>query len=121
MGSTIATGLWPKKAASAIAIMFSGLTIALVTGVPLGTWIGQVFGWRETFLVVSLLGLVAMVGSLLLIPNNLPKGAASTIREQLSVLTKSPCCWSTPRLRWVTAAPSRRSPSSPHPAAGERL
>ena len=91
VGSTIATGLVAKeKAASAIAIMFSGLTIALVTGVPLGTWIGQVFGWRETFLVVSLLGLVAMVGSLLLIPSNLPKGAASTIREQLSVLTKKP-------------------------------
>lgn len=91
VGSTIATGLVAKeKAASAIAIMFSGLTVALVTGVPLGTWIGQVFGWRETFLVVSLLGLVAMVGSLLLIPGNLPKGAASTIREQLSVLTKKP-------------------------------
>ncbi|EPC3541765.1 MFS transporter [Aeromonas hydrophila] len=91
VGSTIATSLVAKeKAASAIAIMFSGLTIALVTGVPLGTWIGQVFGWRETFLVVSLLGLVAMVGSLLLIPNNLPKGAASTLHEQLSVLTKKP-------------------------------
>ncbi|MBL0625805.1 MFS transporter [Aeromonas jandaei] len=91
VGSTIATSLVAKeKAASAIAIMFSGLTIALVTGVPLGTWIGQVFGWRETFLVVSLLGLVAMVGSLLLIPSNLPKGVASTIREQLSVLTKKP-------------------------------
>ncbi|MFM1680305.1 MFS transporter [Aeromonas salmonicida] len=91
VGSTIATGLVAKeKAASAIAIMFSGLTVALVTGVPLGTWIGQVFGWRETFLVVSLLGVIAMVGSLLLIPNNLPKGAASTIREQLAVLTKKP-------------------------------
>ncbi|CAM4038642.1 MFS transporter [Aeromonas bestiarum] len=91
VGSTIATGLVAKeKAASAIAIMFSGLTVALVTGVPLGTWIGQVFGWRETFLVVSLLGLIAMVGSLLLIPSNLPKGAASSIREQLLVLTKKP-------------------------------
>ncbi|WP_429023395.1 MFS transporter [Aeromonas allosaccharophila] len=91
VGSTIATGLVAKeKAASAIAIMFSGLTVALVTGVPLGTWIGQVFGWRETFLVVSLLGVIAMVGSLLLIPSNLPKGAASTIREQLAVLTKKP-------------------------------
>ena len=91
VGSTIATGLVAKeKAASAIAIMFSGLTVALVTGVPLGTWIGQVFGWCETFLVVSLLGLIAMVGSLLLIPGNLPRGAASTIREQLSVLTKKP-------------------------------
>ena len=91
VGSTIATGLVAKeKAASAIAIMFSGLTVALVTGVPLGTWIGQGFGWRETFLVVSLLGLVAMVGSLLLVPGNLPKGAASSVREQLSVLTKKP-------------------------------
>ncbi|WP_368228844.1 MFS transporter [Aeromonas sp. R10-1] len=91
VGSTIATGLVAKeKAASAIAIMFSGLTVALVTGVPLGTWIGQVFGWRETFLVVSLLGLVAMVGSLLLVPGNLPKGASSSVREQLSVLTKKP-------------------------------
>src|SRR5881628_729616 len=51
IGSTIATGLVPKdKAASAIAIMFTGLTVALVTGVPLGTFIGQHFGWRETFL-----------------------------------------------------------------------
>lgn len=91
VGSTIATGLVAKeKAASAIAIMFSGLTVALVTGVPLGTWIGQVFGWRETFLVVSLLGLVAIVGSLLLVPGNLPKGAASSVREQLSVLTRKP-------------------------------
>ena len=91
VGSTIATGLVAKdKAASAIAIMFSGLTVALVTGVPLGTWIGQQFGWRETFLVVSLLGVIAMVGSGLLIPSNLPKGAASTIREQLAVLTKKP-------------------------------
>ena len=91
VGSTIATGLVAKeKAASAIAIMFSGLTVALVTGVPLGTWIGQVFGWRETFLAVALLGLIALIGSLLLIPNNLPKGAASSIREQLAVLTKKP-------------------------------
>ncbi|MGE6293801.1 MFS transporter [Aeromonas media] len=91
VGSTIATGLVAKeKAASAIAIMFSGLTVALVTGVPLGTWIGQVFGWRETFLVVSALGVIAMAGSLLLIPNNLPKGAASSLREQLAVLTHKP-------------------------------
>ena len=91
VGSTIATGLVAReKAASAIAIMFSGLTVALVTGVPLGTWIGQQFGWRETFLVVSALGVIAMVGSLLLIPSNLPKGTASTIREQLAVLTHKP-------------------------------
>jgi predicted MFS family arabinose efflux permease len=60
IGSTIATSLVPKeKAASAIAIMFTGLTVALVTGVPLGTFIGQHFGWRETFLAVSALGVMA--------------------------------------------------------------
>ncbi len=51
IGSTIAASLVPReKAASAIALMFSGLTVALVTGVPLGTFIGQAFGWQTTFL-----------------------------------------------------------------------
>ena len=89
IGSTIATSLVPKeKAASAIAIMFTGLTVALVTGVPLGTWIGQLFGWRETFLVLSALGLIACVGSYCLIPANLPRGAAASLRDQLVVLTQ---------------------------------
>lgn len=89
IGSTIATSLVPKeKAASAIAIMFTGLTVALVTGVPLGTWIGQLFGWRETFLVVSALGFIACVGSYCLIPAHLPRGAAASLREQLAVLTQ---------------------------------
>jgi len=62
IGSTIATGLVPReKAASAIAIMFTGLTVALVTGVPLGTFIGQHFGWRATFLAVAALGVIAIV------------------------------------------------------------
>ncbi len=89
IGSTIATSLVPKeKAASAIAIMFTGLTVALVTGVPLGTWIGQLFGWRETFLVVSALGLIACVGSYCLIPAHLPRGATASLRDQLVVLTQ---------------------------------
>ncbi len=66
IGATIATSLVSKdKEASAIAIMFTGLTVALVTGVPLGTFIGQEFGWRATFLVVSLLGVIAIICSLL--------------------------------------------------------
>ncbi|QKN83193.1 MFS transporter [Scandinavium goeteborgense] len=88
IGSTIATSLVPKeKAASAIAIMFGGLTVALVTGVPLGTVIGQHFGWRETFLAVSLLGVIALISSLILVPKNIPQRAAATLREQLQVLT----------------------------------
>lgn len=89
IGSTIATSLVPKeKEASAIALMFSGLTVALVTGVPLGTYIGQHFGWRATFLVVSALGLIALLGSALLIPKNLKQGVPAKISQQLAVLTK---------------------------------
>jgi DHA1 family inner membrane transport protein len=87
IGSTIATSLVSKdKEASAIAIMFTGLTVALVTGVPLGTLIGQHFGWRATFLVVSLLGLIAFIGSALLVPKNLKQSAPAKLREQLQVL-----------------------------------
>ncbi|WP_341206984.1 MFS transporter, partial [uncultured Psychrosphaera sp.] len=88
IGSTIATGLVPKeKGASAIAIMFTGLTVALVTGVPLGTYIGQIFGWEATFLTVSVLGLLAMIGSAILIPNNLKQAKPANISSQLKVLT----------------------------------
>ncbi|CAM4179972.1 MFS transporter [Pseudoalteromonas maricaloris] len=87
IGSTIATSLVSKdKEASAIAIMFTGLTAALVTGVPLGTWIGQQFGWRATFLVVSALGVIALLGSALLIPKNLKQSASASLSEQAKVL-----------------------------------
>ncbi|MGK0445602.1 MAG: multidrug resistance protein [Bermanella sp.] len=89
IGSTIATSLVPReKEASAIAIMFTGLTVALVTGVPLGTWIGQNFGWRATFLVVAVLGLIALIGSALLVPKNMKQAAPARISQQLSVLTQ---------------------------------
>ncbi|MGL6316374.1 MFS transporter [Vibrio sp. WXL103] len=89
IGSTIATGLVAKeKAASAIAIMFTGLTVALVTGVPLGTYIGQSFGWQATFLIVALLGLIALIGSAILVPSNLKQPPATKLVDQMKVLTQ---------------------------------
>jgi DHA1 family inner membrane transport protein len=89
IGSTIATGLVPKeKAASAIAIMFTGLTVALVTGVPLGTFIGQHFGWRETFLAVSALGAIAFVVSLLFVPRTIKHTPPASVTQQLKVLAQ---------------------------------
>ena len=89
IGSTIATSLVPKeKAASAIALMFTGLTVALVTGVPLGTFIGQTFGWQSTFLAVSLLGAIAFVGSWILVPNNLAQSTPASLMAQFAVLKK---------------------------------
>ncbi|MEN5427036.1 MFS transporter [Stenotrophomonas pennii] len=97
IGSIIATSVVPKeKAASAIAIMFTGLTVALVTGVPLGTFIGQHLGWRATFLAVSGLGVVALLGSLAFVPRNLAQSAPATVRQQLGVLAQ-------PRLLMVYA------------------
>jgi len=88
IGSTIATSLVPKeKEASAIAIMFTGLTVALVTGVPLGTFIGQTFGWRATFLTVAVLGAIALIGSAFLVPRNLKQSKPATLRQQLEVIT----------------------------------
>ncbi|ENP8445767.1 MFS transporter [Vibrio alginolyticus] len=89
IGSTIATSLVSKeKAASAIAIMFTGLTVALVTGVPLGTWIGQTFGWQATFLIVAILGIIALIGSALLVPSNLKQPPATKLSSQVKVLTQ---------------------------------
>lgn len=97
IGSTIATSLVPKeKAASAIALMFTGLTVALVTGVPLGTFVGQYLGWQAVFYAVSALGFIAMIGSAILVPNNLPQQKSATFAEQLQVLTE-------PRLLMVYA------------------
>lgn len=87
VGSIIATGLVPKdKAASAIATMFSGMTVAFVTGIPMGTFIGQHFGWRTTFLVVAAFGLIAMLGSALFVPKRIAHAAPAPLSKQASVL-----------------------------------
>lgn len=87
IGSTIATQLVTKeKAAAAIAMMFTGLTVALVTGVPLGAYIGQHFGWQTTFLVVMSLGVIAFIGALLFVPKNLQQPKPVKLMQQLDVI-----------------------------------
>ncbi|WBQ05997.1 MFS transporter [Kribbella sp. CA-293567] len=69
VGSVVAASLVPKaKQASAIALMFTGLTVANVFGVPGGTALGQQFGWRSTFWAVTALGVIGLLGILLLLP-----------------------------------------------------
>lgn len=87
VGATIAADLVaPDKRASAIAMMFMGLTVAIVTGVPLGTFIGQTFGWRATFWAVAGLGLVAFAAIALLLPANLKREEPAGLMEQVRVL-----------------------------------
>jgi MFS transporter, DHA1 family, inner membrane transport protein len=88
IGSTIAADLVPEnKRASAIAFMFTGLTVATVTGVPLGTFIGQAFGWRATFLGVALLGVIGIIASAILVPKDLKESPPAKFSEQLKILT----------------------------------
>lgn len=72
LGATVASELVaPHRRSAAIAMMFSGLTLANVLGVPIGAWIGQHAGWRATFWAVSGLGLLALGALLLLVPRHL--------------------------------------------------
>ncbi|RKP57297.1 MFS transporter [Cohnella endophytica] len=88
IGATIAVQLVPQeKKASAIAFMFTGLTVATVTGVPLGTFIGQSFGWRATFWGVAFLGVVAIVAIAFLIPRNLKQAQPAKFSDMLRLVT----------------------------------
>ncbi|UTL75593.1 MFS transporter [Bacillus halotolerans] len=88
IGSTIAADLVPEnKRASAISIMFTGLTIATVTGVPFGTFIGQQLGWRFAFMVIIAVGIIAVIANGILVPSNLRKGTKTTMRDQLKLVT----------------------------------
>jgi len=91
IGSTIAADLVPEnKRASAIAFMFTGLTVATVTGVPLGTFIGQHFGWRSTFWAVAILGIIAIIAISILVPKNIKQAPASKLSDNFKILTNGP-------------------------------
>ena len=63
IGSVVAASLVPEnRKASAVAMMFTGLTLANVLGVPLGTALGQFAGWRMPFFVVAVLGVLSLIG-----------------------------------------------------------
>ena len=87
VGATIAADLVPEdRRASAIAMMFMGLTVAIVTGVPLGTFIGQTFGWRATFWAVAALGVIAFAGIAALLPGRIAKAPPASLLDQVRVL-----------------------------------
>lgn len=71
----------PGKAVRAVALLFTGMTVANVVGVPLGTWIGQAAGWRITFVLVAALAAAALVAMLLWMPRHLGGGAFGMRRE----------------------------------------
>ncbi|MFC8721274.1 MFS transporter, partial [Kitasatospora sp. NPDC057198] len=71
------------KKAGAIATMFTGLTVANIVGVPLGTFVGQQAGWRATFAAVAALGVVGLLGVAKLVPD-LPRPPGAHLRRELA-------------------------------------
>ncbi|MBT1631987.1 MFS transporter [Curtobacterium flaccumfaciens] len=69
IGSVVAANMVERsKRASAVALMFTGLTASNVLGVPFGTFLGQAAGWRATFWAIAAIGVVALIGVLVLVP-----------------------------------------------------
>jgi MFS transporter, DHA1 family, inner membrane transport protein len=86
IGSVVAADLVaPDRKAGAIAMMFTGLTVANVVGVPLGTLVGQHVGWRVTFGIVAALGVVGLLGVALLVPE-LPRPEGVRLRHEIAAL-----------------------------------
>ena len=91
VGAVVATGLVATdRKASAIAIMFTGLTVANVLGVPLGTWLGQAFGWRATFWAVAGVGVAALAVIAWLVPRDAVAPEQMDWRADVAALARRP-------------------------------
>ncbi|MDT7673003.1 MAG: transporter, family, inner rane transport protein [Pseudonocardiales bacterium] len=96
VGSVVAADMVaPNKRAGAIALMFTGLTVANVLGVPAGTLLGQQLGWRSTFWAITIIGIVALAGIRLLVPPT-PAPAETSLRTELGAFRR-------PQV-WISAA-----------------
>ncbi|HEV7417414.1 MAG TPA: MFS transporter [Tianweitania sediminis] len=87
IGSVVAASLVPRnQRASAMALMFAGLTLANILGVPAGTALGEVYGWRSTFVAVVGIGLLAVAAIAWFVPSGVAKPSGEGIVSELRVL-----------------------------------
>lgn len=90
IGSIVATSVVAKdKQASAVAMMFMGLTLANIGGVPLATWIGQNIGWRMAFALIAVLGIITMLSLWKALPED-KLNQKPDVRAELKVLARLP-------------------------------
>jgi len=84
IGAVVASSLVaPEKKAGAVAIMFTGLTAANVLGVPFGTFLGQQAGWQATFWAIAGIGVIALIGIAVLVPDLVTGAEEVSLRREL--------------------------------------
>lgn len=90
IGAVLAADLVePERRARAISIMFGGLTIATIAGVPLGTFLGQQIGWRAAFGAVAVLGVIDLIGVAVLVPKQPGSSGGLHLRQELSAFANA--------------------------------
>ncbi|GAA3673987.1 MFS transporter [Arthrobacter ginkgonis] len=84
IGAVVAADMVAKdRRSAAIAVMFTGLTLANVLGVPFGTFVGQAFGWRATFWAITAIGVIAFAGIATLVPASANGAGTASLRGEL--------------------------------------
>ena len=84
IGAVVAADMVAKdRRSAAIAVMFTGLTLANVLGVPFGTFVGQAFGWRATFWAITAIGVIAFAGIDTLVPSTANGAGTASLRGEL--------------------------------------
>jgi len=87
IGAVVAAELVPHdKRAQAVALMFTGLTVANILGVPFGTALGHVAGWRSTFAAITLIGFAAVILLWLCLPKKIPMQGGSIFKEFRAII-----------------------------------
>lgn len=86
VGSVVASRLVPpEKQSSAVAMIFTGVSVANIIGVPLGTFVGQSLGWRASFWIISVLGVFAILFITKFIPQ-ISVTSVPSFRQEIRVL-----------------------------------
>jgi len=89
VGAVVATSLVAEdRRASAISIMFTGLTVATLLGVPAGAWLGLQYGWRASFWAVTVVGLLATAVIAWWVPADEGERPTTSIRDDFKVLAR---------------------------------
>lgn len=87
VGAVVATGLVPaNRRASAISVMFSGLTLATLLGMPAGAWLGLHFGWRSTFWAMTAIGLISLLVIALLVQTSRDDAPRVRLADELKTI-----------------------------------